>query len=95
MNEESFAYVALIVSGLIAGYASIGRLLRLHQPIPWMSGGHLTLVGEIALSGFVGCVGLFVLVSRLFFIPALIFWVIASRAQTIARRDLQKKTGKT
>ncbi len=91
MEGNAIAIVFLCGAALAAGYTTIGRILGIHRPMPWFGGGYSTLTGELATAGFIGCIGLTIIATPVFLIPALVCWVTAARSQSNANRTFAQQ----
>lgn len=79
--------VALVIAAMMFLYAVVGRLFHFHRPIPWVGGGHLTLVAELAGAGFVACIASAGLRSSPLMLLAFPMWLILHVSQTRANRQ--------
>lgn len=82
----------LSAATLLAIYATVGRLLGVHWPIPWTGGGNLTLTAELAVAGFFASVGGGIAFgSPLFVLTALPCWLIGYISQGRANRKFHRE----
>lgn len=61
MFDNIVGWVVLCAGGALIGYATFGRLLGLHRPTEWQTGGEVTLVAELAIGVLFVCPGLLLL----------------------------------
>jgi hypothetical protein len=85
--EAILAYALVTVGSALLAYATLGRLLGVHRPMPWQGGGQLTFAGELACGTFVLSLGLCAARhSALWVIPALVAWGVGYCSQWRANR---------
>jgi hypothetical protein len=84
--ERILTIVALTIGSAIIAYAVIGRLLHFHRPLKWEGGGHLTFTAELCIGTFVLSMGLAILHSPAWIIPALAAWIGGFVSQRRANR---------
>lgn len=85
---KTMAGIAILAVGsALLAYATIGRYFGIHRPMKWRGGGKTTLVGELAIGGFIICFGLAVLQhSPVWILPAAAILVVIFCSQERARR---------
>jgi len=80
-----FALIAIGAGTIL--YATLGRIVGIHRPLGWVSGGNISLTGELCIGVFVLSMGLAVWTeSGAWIIPALAAWVAGFVSQRRAQR---------
>jgi hypothetical protein len=95
MGDKILVCVFIIIGSGFIAYAVLGRIFGFHRPIPYRSGGHASLAGELTIGIFVLCCGLTAAFdSPVWLIPALAAFAVGFVSQTRAQRQYIAKNKK-
>ena len=91
MGERISGTLILVAAILLAVHATLGRVFGFHRNIPWTGGGNNTVVGELALAGFIGSIGGGIASEHpLFILTALPCWLVGFVSQSRANRRFRR-----
>jgi len=93
-GEKIIVCIAILAGSGILAYAVFGRIFGFHRPLHYLDGGQVSFTGELTAGIFFLCLGLTLLHSAVWAIPAVAAFVVGFISQVRAHGQLIAKDKK-